>query len=147
MSSHSTPLAFRTVSNLETALNSTSLTRHLSEWICWDAQGESAQASCNVRRQQRNATDWTVASVRIDYCLSEIVPGGCKLQFSVSMLVTVIAMNACKSITMLLTLYRGREVPLITVGDAVSSFLNKPDQTTKDRCTMAASDMNKGALR
>ncbi|KAK5157013.1 hypothetical protein LTS14_004530 [Recurvomyces mirabilis] len=48
---------------------------------------------------------------------------------------------------MLLAFWRGKEVPLVTVGDALSSFLQKPDPLTEGRCLMAKTDVAKGPLR
>ncbi len=83
----------------------------------------------------------------IEYCLAQIAPSHCKLQFSMQILITVILMNVCKSVCMFLTLYRQKDATLVTIGDALSSFLDRPDPLTKDRCLMAKVDVHNGPLR
>ena len=56
-------------------------------------------------------------------------------------------MNACKAVCMLWTLWKFKEPTLVTVGDAVSSFLDDPDDLTKDRCLMDKNNLSKGPLR
>ncbi|KAK1046580.1 hypothetical protein LTR74_017921 [Friedmanniomyces endolithicus] len=91
-------------------------------WICED--DPTSHKDCNIAKQQRNAEDWSVNHYKIDYCLSELSsgPGQCKLQFSTGILAVVIVMNICKCVAMVLTFQR-REVALVTVGDALASFL------------------------
>lgn len=56
-------------------------------------------------------------------------------------------MNACKAACMFTTLYRTRHDPLVTIGDALASFLDSPDELTKDRCLMDRADVHAGPLR
>ncbi|KAK3669847.1 hypothetical protein LTR78_010305 [Recurvomyces mirabilis] len=116
-------------------------------WICNDLSVSSYQESCDIPTARKNATNWTVNGAKIEYCLAAITPPHCKLQFSVQILVTVILMNAAKSLCMFMTLYRQRESTLVTIGDAVSSFLERPDELTKGRCLMAKVDVEEGPLR
>lgn len=70
-------------------------------------------------------------------CLSEIVPLRCKVQFSLTILYWVIATNVAKIILMTITLWRLNEQTLVTIGDAVKSFLREPDPSTEDCCLMS----------
>jgi len=110
-----------------------------TDWVCMD--------TCNMAHNRQNATNWEIGDNKIDYCLSELMPEHCRLQFSIYILVTVIIMNACKSLAMLLALYQGNEVRLVTIGDALASFLNHPDDLTQGRCMMAKVDVGEGPLR
>ncbi|KAK3072653.1 hypothetical protein LTR53_006430 [Teratosphaeriaceae sp. CCFEE 6253] len=96
----------------------------ITNWICEDDPTATLR-NCDIAKQQRNATNWNVKGYRIDYCLSELSsgPGQCRLQFSTTILAVVIVMNICKCLAMVLTLIQNREVALITVGDALASFL------------------------
>ncbi|KAK4550052.1 hypothetical protein LTR36_003019 [Oleoguttula mirabilis] len=114
-------------------------------WICIDLA--DSDTDCDVTAARRNASDWTVNGKKIEYCLSRVMPSRCKLQFSIHILLTVIIMNACKSISMFMTLWREKDATLVTVGDAMSSFLDTPDELTKGRCLMAKVDVHKGPLR
>lgn len=87
------------------------------------------------------ADSWKVHSYPIDYCLSEIVPEDCKLQFSLPIMIVVIFCNLVKALCMLLTILKQKHTPLVTSGDAVASFLDVPDSTTAGRCTMSKMDV------
>lgn len=116
-------------------------------WICEDVTKDWMMGTCDVPTARQNATNWTLNGAKIDYCLAEITPSHCKLQFSLQILVTVILMNACKSACMFLTLWRQKDATLVTVGDAMTSFLDHPDERTKGRCLMSKVDVYKGPLR
>jgi hypothetical protein len=45
---------------------------------------------------------------------------------------------------MFLTLYRQKDATLVTIGDALANFLDRPDELTKGRCLMAKVDVHKG---
>ena len=86
-------------------------------WICHDVSSVYWSGHpCDIAATRRNAGNWTKDGRKIDYCLSEVVPSKCKLQFSVYILVTVILMNAGKSLAMFLTLYTERDPTLVTIG-------------------------------
>lgn len=114
-------------------------------WICLDTDGYDSD-DCDTSKARSNASKWTLGSKKIAYCLSEKVPEYCKFQFSVTILAAVIICNLCKSVSMFLTLWRQRDATLVTVGDAVASFLEFPDETTTGRCMMGKVDVNKGPL-
>ena len=117
-------------------------------WICLDEDGAmDAYNACDLGKALGTADGWTIANQKIDYCLALVSEPHCQLQFSIQILATVIVMNACKCICMFLTLRRQREEPLVTVGDAISSFLNRPDKLTKGRCLMGKVDIHRGPLR
>lgn len=120
----------------------------LYEWICRDAQDAWKQYvwKCNVGAASQNASNWTIHYHQIDYCLAQATQPRCKLQFSIQILATVIVMNVCKFICMFLTLWRQRAATLVTIGDAMSSFLDQPDSLTKNRCLMGRIDLNRGPL-
>ncbi|KAI4193318.1 MAG: hypothetical protein LQ350_008378 [Teloschistes chrysophthalmus] len=70
----------------------------------------------------------------VQYCLSEPVQERCAMQLSVIIMIVVILCNAVKVLCMFLTLWHQRSAPLVTIGDAIQSFLQEPDLTTKDMC-------------
>ena len=70
----------------------------------------------------------------IDYCLSKPVVEHCKLQFSVTIMIIVIICNMIKTIAMTTISWRQDPEPLVTLGDAIASFLYRPDVTTKRNC-------------
>ena len=77
---------------------------------------------------------WILAGQRIDSCLGEKMKQECKLQIAVPVLVIVIVCNLIKLITILLLIFKYPLRPLATTGDAVLSFLERPDSTTEGMC-------------
>lgn len=70
----------------------------------------------------------------IDYCLSHRTAETCQLQFSLLIMLIVMFCNLTKTICMLLIIHHRFTTPLLTVGDAVASFLKKPDIYTRNNC-------------
>ena len=114
-------------------------------WICEDTS--DSYYYCDTAAAKKNATNWTMKGYKIDYCLAEVLPSHCKLEFSVHILTAVILMNFVKSASMFLTMWKQRDPTLVTVGDAISSFLDNPDELTRGRCLMGKVDVNTGPMR
>jgi len=76
----------------------------------------------------------------VEYCLSEDqVPQKCTLQYGSSILGLVVACNIVKIIAMIATarlLWNLDEPIFATVGDALASYLERPDNTTVGWCLM-----------
>ena len=70
----------------------------------------------------------------IDYCLSKPVAEHCKLQFSVAIMIVVIICNMIKTVCMNIILWKQDPEPLVTLGDAIASFLDRHDVTTRRNC-------------
>ena len=70
-------------------------------------------------------------SFQVSRCRVERFVPHCKVTLSVYILLIVVACNALKALALSLVLFLPGFTPLITVGDAVSSFLSHPDSTTK----------------
>ena len=95
-------------------------------WTCIDSLG----------MQCRNSTSdyFQIFGYPIDYCLSRKRVGNCQLQFSLTIMIIVIICNLTKAVCMLLTLRHRFTTPLLTLGDAVASFLKRPDIYTRNNC-------------
>jgi len=91
---------------------------------------------CPAKVKNINRDDWAPLGNRVDHCLSEQVPGLCRVQFSLSIAWTVIAFNVSKVAILLIVFFFLREDPLTTMGDAVASFLDRKDETTAGLCLM-----------
>ena len=72
--------------------------------------------------------------VYIQHCLSERVNECCKLQFSLVITIFVIMCNLIKTICIGTIAWKQDPEPLVTLGDAISSFLDRPDVTTEGNC-------------
>jgi hypothetical protein len=107
-------------------------------WICGDgADGDpyrDGKAVCTLKTAQAAANKWTLSAHPISYCMVEEVVEQCQLRFSVVIMTIVIIANAAKAFVMILTVWSLREPTLVTIGDAIASFLNTPDPTTAGIC-------------
>lgn len=102
-----------------------------SSWIDYETHyGQS------FRNHTLPPNQWSFQGHYVKHCLSERVEEVCKVQFHVAIMVIVIICNFIKWISMSIIWWRGRQIPLMTIGDAIASFLDKPDLTTERRCLM-----------
>lgn len=78
-------------------------------------------------------------------CLAIKAPEHCQLLYSPPICIITMLAGCAKIAAMLLAarIGRGRSPPLLTVGDAVASFLTNPDPTTKGLCWLRAADVHK----
>ncbi|KAH7122675.1 hypothetical protein B0J11DRAFT_437302 [Dendryphion nanum] len=82
-----------------------------------------------------NRTLWAPFGDTVKYCMAEEVNEVCKLQFSFPIAIAVITANFIKVLCMAITLFRYRNhIGLVTLGDAIASFLDTPDPHTKGKC-------------
>ncbi|KAL8916213.1 MAG: hypothetical protein Q9208_008642 [Pyrenodesmia sp. 3 TL-2023] len=121
-------------------------------WMC-DLYPEAKHGinneQCRLNLLLPKATEWAIRSNRrnypitstvawqpdpVDYCLSRRVEENCRLQFSLTLLILVIVCNFIKAACMISMVYRQDAQPLVTLGDAIASFLNDPDSTTQGNC-------------
>ncbi|KAF7589729.1 hypothetical protein BBP40_003927 [Aspergillus hancockii] len=86
----------------------------------------------------------TLAGVPVSHCMSKTKDQRCQLFFSPPIAVAVIVSNLIKVVCMYLTARTSRKEILLRVGDALSSFLTTPDQTTEGRCLMSRADASHG---
>jgi hypothetical protein len=77
----------------------------------------------------------------VDYCLSEVAEPHCKLQFVPAIAVLVTVLNLCKAVLIFYVAFGTTEEPLLTMGDAVASFLEHEDPTTKDMCLLTVHEV------
>lgn len=95
----------------------------------WTCTQSSLQHRCDFPTQ-----NWTVFDSPIEYCLSQYIEPSCRLQFSLVIMIIVISCNFAKVLCMSLTIWKPSSMPLLTLGDAVASFLDRPDPDTANNC-------------
>ena len=81
-----------------------------------------------------SAQNWTVLGFPIEYCLSDQIESSCKLQLSLVIMVIVVLCNFAKALCMSLTIWKLSSMPLLTLGDVIASFLDRPDPHTANNC-------------
>jgi hypothetical protein len=75
-----------------------------------------------------------VNGTRIEHCMSQTQRQHCKLQFSVNIMIAVLLCNLIKCATMFWVVWQQRDTTFITIGDAIASWLDRPDPSTAHRC-------------
>lgn len=98
-----------------------------------------------IDQLKRAPGSWTVGEgfTPIQYCLSETAEPRCKLQFLLPISVLVTILNFLKVCIILFTAFGIKEDPLMTMGDAVVSFLEEKDLTTMNVCLLSINDVKK----
>jgi hypothetical protein len=113
------------------------------EWLCPNDLGYDCEVYLPSIQSQIKKDNWTVASHsssgggwKVDYCLAEKVRQFCKLQYSFPLTMVVITFNLVKSAILCYMWFGMREAPILTIGDAIASFLRRPDPHTKGGCLL-----------
>ena len=109
------------------------------DWLCpsakpWERKCGSSLLS-NVRAEIAN-DNWRVRNLayKVDSCLAKKAPQYCKLQYSLPLTLIVIGCNIVKSAVLLYIWLGIKKAPILTIGDAVASFLRRPDPHTQGYC-------------
>ena len=136
------------VSNTSTPLNFEGTQKPLStpyNWICTASEFEpvNSETPCDLSPVIADVDRWTYNSDSIEYCLSQKTEEHCQLQFSIKIMIFVIVANFLKLSCMLYTVWSHKIPTLVTIGDAISSFLQEPDLATVGRCTLSKRDVDK----
>ncbi|EMD91307.1 hypothetical protein COCC4DRAFT_128640 [Bipolaris maydis ATCC 48331] len=119
-----------------------------TSWIYRQFEGEAGscfqqQAGRFLPRLQEDPSMWApFAGHRVRSCLSEATGPTCKLSFSVHLMLIVIAFNVVKIAAILTGLFTLRNDPMLTVGDAVASFLREPDTIAHNMCLVSQQDIH-----
>ena len=85
---------------------------------------------------------WKPLGEIVHYCWSEKVEENCKVGFNLYFAITVMICNLIKVVGMFLTLRTQKQKALITLGDALESFSNKEDITTRGLCTYSTDQIS-----
>lgn len=113
-------------------------------WMCKNYGGyrhSSWSKTCADARPGVDDEDWMVQDemlnqYKIQYCLAEKTAEKCSLQYSFPLAIVVIVANLAKAILIYLVAYRLRGDPLLTLGDAIASFLRNPDRSMAKSCLL-----------
>ncbi|KAF2030263.1 hypothetical protein EK21DRAFT_112181 [Setomelanomma holmii] len=139
--------------------NSAPLAADAYSWICsgLDSAGDSPCSSM-IDGVRSNLSAWHVGpyctnstqygcvdhiNLPVEYCLAQHAEPHCRLKFETTIAVIVTVLNFAKAVLMYLVAFRVRDEPLITMGDAVASFLETNDPTTKNMCLFSVRDVKK----
>ncbi|KAI0864851.1 hypothetical protein F4860DRAFT_501026 [Xylaria cubensis] len=76
----------------------------------------------------------------IDYCLVQPIETTCRVGVAPALLLTVtlfVVIKTCTAIIVATSMGHARQEPLVTPGDAIASFITRPDVITAGYCTMS----------
>lgn len=112
-------------------------------WIC---PTNECTRTCHYRLSGvlNDTTKWRPFNAKVDFCLSQKTPEHCKLEFSVQILIVVLVFNFLKAVLMCCLAFGISDSPLMTLGDAIASFTNHVDETTKGSCLFSKNNFEYG---
>jgi hypothetical protein len=105
-------------------------------WMCHKLKLKSNdQCLYHAEHLRLDASLWTISDgAKIQYCLSEKVEEHCKLQLNLSFCLVVFFTCLFKSGIMFAVAFSVYEAPLMTTGDAIVSYMQRPDRYTRHMC-------------
>nr|UPM17953.1 putative multipass membrane protein [Hypoxylon sp. CO27-5] len=86
----------------------------------------------------------------VKYCLAEPIDWTCHIAISPTLLLAVtlcVIFKTCTAIVVTVVLSRRNQPPLVTLGDAMESFIKKPDPVTAGMCTIGQHDIRRAMIR
>jgi hypothetical protein len=117
------------------------------QWICQQySTPNQLSYQCNepgmFKRVQDNAT-WIPFGNQVQECFSEIIPEDCRVHTSIHIMGIVIVLNILKTLVLVYAAFGIKESPLLTIGDAIATFLANPDPNTKNMCLVTKPQLDK----
>lgn len=119
-------------------------------WVCSQfPPTDTSLCADHISSFRANISDWRPFGYQVDYCLAERdpVPGLvglgtalCRVQVDLSIALIVGIVNLVQVIIMCIMTLRVKDIPLLTHGDAVLSFLEDPDPTTESMSLLEKTD-------
>lgn len=134
----------------------------------WFCNGRERFGTCNPNAIAANSSSWTIADVhqcpentiaitkdwslskdctlvpaKVEYCLAEYSPAPCTVRINTYLLLVVIGCNLLKIGCLTFTAFGHDFQPLATIGDAVASFLDIPEEHTKNAGPLSIMDVTK----
>lgn len=99
---------------------------------------------CTLSEDLRSQYKWDIYANNHHYstfgCLVEEAVTECQLTLTLGIMIVVIMANFFKIVVMTLTYLTLNTPTLVTVGDAIASFLDRPDSSTLGLCTITRAD-------
>jgi hypothetical protein len=105
-------------------------------WLCPNNDLKD-QRGCDSANLLMEGDKWTItpSNISVKACHVLPAPERCKLIYSPTILAIAIGVDVIKLIAMIMAV-RVTTEPLATIGDAIASFLERPDKYTEDKCLL-----------
>jgi hypothetical protein len=116
------------------------------DWICPDTVNCNSDALPLVR-SKISQKEWTAGNpenlerYNVQYCMAMKKPQYCRLQYSLLPTIVVVVFNLVKASVLLYIWLEISEIPILTIGDAIASFLRRPDPFTQTGCLLSGTDV------
>lgn len=120
-------------------------------WICndtqtsnktnvWDRNSAGFVPCAAIAPKLENIANawWKSGGYSISGCYAEETRPDCHLHFAPHFMGPVILMNIVKCLVIFYVAFRIVDVPLVTMGDAIESFIKHPDPTTAGMCLLTS---------
>ncbi|KAJ5935563.1 hypothetical protein N7466_005110 [Penicillium verhagenii] len=121
------------------------------QWLCDSATMSANNTACSDStldqfRAQVYANDWNIdnsngntsESYHIQSCMAEKAGQYCKLRYSFPLVIVVIGFNLVKTAVLLYMWLGISDAPILTIGDAIASFLRHPDPESQNLCLLTS---------
>lgn len=136
---------------LENTPNDDAMTGATMNWLCGDVYHDEG-STCSLSKALDQSSTWHLwssmshhagdstynaseTSALVKYCLAEKRASPCSVQIASPFLTVVVLCNLVKLACIVVMLYRMENFqPLLSVGDAIASFLYEPDTATTAGC-------------
>ncbi|KAL6921275.1 hypothetical protein FSST1_005301 [Fusarium sambucinum] len=107
------------------------------DWIC---PKHPCENPCHLQLPQvkLQSDDWRPFGDRVEYCLSEPAPQKCRLNFDIYLAGIVLGVNLIKATILAFIVFRPPKEPMFVLGDAIQSFLTRPDEHSRGNCLASA---------
>lgn len=102
--------------------------------VTYDAVARDDWKVTSQWQSRPKASNLLVSGSRVQYCLAEYAPQNCSLQYSVPLTIATVVCNIVKACVLLYIWLGIKEAPILTVGDAIASFLRHEDVYSKGVC-------------
>lgn len=118
-------------------------------WVCHDLfpSNRTTFDRCSLKLAEErfdSGRNWSVYGSSVDHCFARIAPDTCELQFNEWLMLAVVVFGGVKVLTICyLVFWRPSGIFLRTLGDAIASFLEKEDTTTRDMCLVSSKQIRK----
>lgn len=126
------------------------------DWVCSGLDNPEERKCADIfDKVKNNPESWRVGrtdgsyvngrrrypTYPVQYCLSEEAEQLCKVQFILPIAILITVLNAIKTGLIFYTAFWIKEEPVVTIGDAVSSFMENEDRTTRGMCLLSLQDV------
>lgn len=112
-------------------------------WVCPDSDPDiPCEMTNGISGYKKDVSAWRPLNAKqpIAYCLSESPADACRIESSMQIMWIIVVINFVKVVTMFCVAQFVRQNPVLTVGDAIASFLEEPDPCTVGMCLKSKED-------